>query len=528
MATLYDAYGKPVQTRQLKDELAAPTLTGIRTLWTDTVASGLTPTRLARLLQAAVEGDHDPYLALAEEMEERDLHYRSVLGTRKLAVSGITAQITPATPSRRDRKIADAVSEMIKRPGVQKGISKLLDALGKGFAVAEIDWQTGQSWEPVALIWRDPKFFCFDQVTRSELRRRDEADPAHGVALEPFKFVRHIPDLKTGIPIRNGLARLVAWCFMFKGYGIKDWMAFLEVFGMPLRLGRYDASASEEDKAFLRAAVANLGTDAAATIPKEMMIEFIHLSNLSGAESLFERAADWFDSQISKAVLGQTMTSDNGSSMAQAKIHNEVRLDIKTADANDLELTLARDLIKPYVDLNFGVQTKYPSISYPVEEPEDTEALARSVVSLVGVGLEVKQAEIREKLGLSEPQDGDKLLRPVGTAPPVVSPDSGLNHRQDCPPCAVALNREGDDIESDLDEIEAPFLDDWEQQMEPLLAPLRVLFERAESYEDLKAGLADLAAEFDDTDQRSSRPWRYRGSWPTGSATRKRTDDVHL
>ena len=72
--TLYDAYGRPVRTQELTREIAAPTLTGIRSVWNETVAGGLTPQRLAALLRNANDGDAHEYLTLAEEMEERDPH----------------------------------------------------------------------------------------------------------------------------------------------------------------------------------------------------------------------------------------------------------------------------------------------------------------------------------------------------------------------------------------------------------------------------------------------------------------------
>ena len=43
--------------------------------------------------------------------------------------------------------------------------------------------------------------------------------------------------------------RVVAWMYLFKNYDLKDWVSFCEVYGMPLRLGTYDATASEKDKA---------------------------------------------------------------------------------------------------------------------------------------------------------------------------------------------------------------------------------------------------------------------------------------
>lgn len=87
MSELVDAHGRPIERNQLTRELAAPTLTGIRTVWTDEVAAGLTPARLAKLLREAAAGNHDSYLTMAEEMEERNLHYYAELSKRKLAVS---------------------------------------------------------------------------------------------------------------------------------------------------------------------------------------------------------------------------------------------------------------------------------------------------------------------------------------------------------------------------------------------------------------------------------------------------------
>lgn len=46
-ATLYDAYNRPIQRGDLRRKIAAPQLAGVRTLWMLSVASHLTPNRLA-------------------------------------------------------------------------------------------------------------------------------------------------------------------------------------------------------------------------------------------------------------------------------------------------------------------------------------------------------------------------------------------------------------------------------------------------------------------------------------------------
>ena len=93
MKTLYDAYGNPIDKSRLYEEQAAPTVTGVRQILSGHPAQNLTPRRLTSLLLAAEQGDALAYLELAEEMEEKDLHYRSVLSTRKLQVAGLPIQV---------------------------------------------------------------------------------------------------------------------------------------------------------------------------------------------------------------------------------------------------------------------------------------------------------------------------------------------------------------------------------------------------------------------------------------------------
>ena len=361
--TLYDAYGRPVNTGELTGEIAAPTLAGIRSVWQDTIASGLTPRRLATLLRDSAQGDATSYLTLAEEMEERDAHYSGVLGTRKRAVKKLPVAVESATDAAKDVEMADAVRNLVKRAAFKGLLEDLMDALGKGYSAAEIMWdKSARQWMPARYEWRDPRFFQFDRNDGKTLRLRDEADTLDGIDLPAYKFIVHYPKLKSGIPIRGGLARLVAWSYCAKAYAIKDWLAFAEVFGMPLRLGRYNSSALDKDIEILKTAVANMGSDAAAVLPDSMRIEFVETAKSAGGDKLFLGLAEWIDRQVSKAVLGQTMTTDDGSSLAQAQVHEDVRSDITESDAKQLGETLNLHLVKPFIDLNYGPQKNYPFI----------------------------------------------------------------------------------------------------------------------------------------------------------------------
>ncbi|MEM1077445.1 MAG: DUF935 domain-containing protein [Pseudomonadota bacterium] len=506
---LLDAYGRPVKQAELTQPKAEAGITGVRQPFVASVAYGLTPQRLSSILRACDQGDITEYAKFAEEMEERDPHYSSVLGVRKRAVSGVEPTVTPASESARDVEIAEAVQERIAEDDLFPDlVEDLLDGLGKGFSVVEINWaKTARQWWPQSYDWVTQRHFKFDKETGRDLRLIDEADPANGIPLEPFKFAIHRPKLKSGLTCRGGLARIAAFGWMCKSYSLKDWMAFVETYGLPLRLGRYGPEATREDVEKLYLAVANIGTDAAAVLPKSMEIEFEQIASSGGDKPVFENLCRFIDEQTSKAVLGQTMTSDDGSSMAQAEVHDGVRHDIAAADARQVNATIARDVVKPFVDLNYGVQPKYPKLKIVIEEPEDVELAMNALPGLVAVGLKVKQSEVRSKLRFSDPEEGDELLgapAPAQGTPPSAAPTPDPDP-EDAEDEAEAANRgifepapgldadpAGFDPFGTADEIEAQMMAEWQEVTEEALTPIEAALAAATDYEDFRRRLAAI------------------------------------
>src|SRR5258707_13165030 len=171
--TLYDAYGREVDTGMLSREQAAPTMAGGRNIFSVMHPSvGLTPHRLSRILHAAENGDPYLYLELAEEMEEKDLHYLAVLGTRKNAVSQLDLVVRAASSSAEDQRAAAMVREMVVEGPIQldSALFDILDAEGQGFSATEIMWdRSGREWFPAELKWRDPRWFAFDWISGEQV-----------------------------------------------------------------------------------------------------------------------------------------------------------------------------------------------------------------------------------------------------------------------------------------------------------------------------------------------------------------------
>jgi phage gp29-like protein len=431
MTVLVDHNGQPLRRELLTRDVAGPTLAGVRQPVTGYPGDGLMPTKLARILREADQNDPLAYFELAEQIEERDLHYNGVLGTRKRSVSQVDVSVEAASDDAEDVKRADMVREWLKRDELADETFDMLDAIGKGTSWTEIIWDTSEGqYRPARLEWRDPRWFRFDRDGQTPLLRGGEDGASQDEQLPAFKFVRLSIKAKSGLPIRSGLARLAAWSWMFKAYTQRDWAIFTQTYGQPVRIGRYHAGATPEDRDTLFKAVANIAGDCAAIVPMEMQIEFVESKNVADGSALYEKRSDWLDRQVSKAVLGQTNTTDaqaGGLGSGQAKVHNDVREDIETADCKGLSAALNRDLVRPWCDLEFGPGVAYPRIVIARPKQEDLQMLADSLQKLVPMGLRVSESEVRDKFGLSEPQAGDDVLRgaapgavgqpPIGTPP---------------------------------------------------------------------------------------------------------------
>ena len=384
-------------------------------------SNGLSPRRLAAIFREADDGDVLRQMQLFEEMEEKDGHLFSQLQTRKLAVTGLDWEVQPFSEDERDIQVAEFVADQLHSlENFNDVLMDVLDAVGKGISISEITWGLDRQGRNMVedITWVHPKKLFWDSMD-DEIKIRTKDYP-QGIPLPDNKFIIHKYKAKSGHPSRAGVLRVISWMYLFKNYTLKDWVSFCEVFGMPLRLGKYDASASDADKAALMEAIINLGTDAAGIVPSTTSIDFIDSQKTSSVE-IYEKLARYCDEQISKAVLGQTLTSDSGGgSYAQSKTHNEVRKDLTAADANALENTLRRDLIRPLVEFNFGVGTPIPTLQFQTEDSDDLKEVSEIYKALAcDMGLEIPKSHLYKKFGIPKPEDGEPVTQRQTAAPPL-------------------------------------------------------------------------------------------------------------
>ena len=471
--------------------MAAVAIRDVNDKFSSYPSDGLTPVKLARIFKEADAGDPFRQMELFEEMESKDTHLFSQLQTRKLAVTGLDWEVQPFSQDGTDQEIAAFVEEQLKElDGFSDNLMDILDAIGKGISFQEIEWEYRDGHVVVGNIeYVHQKKFYYDTLTDA-LMLRTEAFPG-GIPLPENKFIVHRYKARSGHPSRYGVLRVVAWMYLFKNYDLKDWVSFCEVYGMPLRLGTYDATASEKDKVALMDAIVRMGTDAAGIVPSGTDIRFIE-SNKQSSVDIYERLARFCDEQMSKAIVGQTLTSDSGGSYAQSKTHNDVRKDLTEADCKAVMETVRRDLIRPLVEFNFGVRAHVPYFVLNATDTDDLKETAEIVNTLAATGLEIPKSWLYKKFNIPAPEKGEETIGKAPAAPGMQGmgqPGTGMFQ-------GLRLKADGKEADGQrvLDRLEEAAVKQSSAFFRQMMSPVLELVEHCDSLEGLQEQLKDEEA----------------------------------
>lgn len=485
-SAIVDQYGNPFKQRDLQEKQSDRAALGfLNNTFAGHPSRGLTPPRLARILQDAERGNLVEQAELMEDMEEKDGHIFAEMSKRRLALLSVPWSIEP--PENADAKAkntASLVNELFSNiPDIEDIILNMADAIGHGFANLEIEWHlVGKYYVPKTIEHRPASWFMAPQDNLNQIRLRNETGT--GEELMPFRWIQHTHKARPGYVTRAGLARVLAWPFLFKNYSVRDLAEFLEIYGLPLRLGTYPGGASDEEKWTLMQAVVGIGHAAAGIIPEGMKIEFEEAAK--GASDPFESMIAFCERTQSKAILGQTLTSQadgKTSTNALGNVHNEVRMDIRDSDLRQVASTLARDLLYPMAALNIpGIQglSDTPLFVFDTSEPEDMEAYANALPNLVDMGMEIPVDYAHEKLGIPKPDKNQKVLARINSPQPQTALAALRTDSLPGPQQAV---------DGALNAISNP---QQQSQIETALAPIIERINAGESLERIEDELSDL------------------------------------
>lgn len=401
---------------------------------------------------------------------ERDCHAYAVLQKRKMAVAGREWRVDAASSRLKDRQAAEWIQSRLTALPFDQVCLDLLDALLKGFSVAEMLWEaTDGGIVPAAIKARDQRRFVFAADNAPRLLTFQAM--LLGEALPARKFIVHSFGAKDGNPYGLGLGARLFWPVFFKRQGIQFWLTFADKFGSPTAVGKYPSGTTPTDQKTLLEALGAIAQDAGVVIPEGMSVELLEAAR-SGTVNTYESLCRYMDEEISKAVLGETLSTSMGQNGARAasETHNAVRLELTRADADLLSNSLNNTLIRWLTEFNFPNATA-PRLWWAVEEAEDLGARATRDKTIVDMGFKPTLKYIHETYGGEWTE--------TAAAPAFAEDDASKT---------IA--------ESYADQLgEAA-----SQAMDGLIEPVRRLVATANSLEEVRDGLLALYAEMDVAD----------------------------
>lgn len=306
-------------------------------------------------------------------------------------------------------------------------INDLMDTIEWEEQLKEIMWSLfwGISVDEYSFI----NGFDFNSIPRKHIRAKEkiilkQQGDTIGISYEDYPMI-----IQWGKDDDLGLLLKIAPYVIYKRGGFGDWAQFVELFGMPQRIGKYN-STDEQSKRMLIQAFETAGSAPYLVIPKESDVETVTSSgNMNGA--LYNDFRNACNEEILITVLGQTMTTKDGASLSQSKVHMEVQEKKHRSDRRYVIRMLNKYLL-PLLESR-GYPVSGGKFSF-VDKKDEITVDELKTLSLM---IPIPRHYGYEKYGIPEPKEGEEVFLSSQTTPeqkPVEKPVSNKKEPEDKEP----------------------------------------------------------------------------------------------
>ena len=341
----------------------------------------------------------------------RDDQVKSVWTQRVARITSAELVIEPGGKRAIDKAAADNLRENLESIDFDKISKLMLYGIFYGYAVAEVMWMAdGAKIAIKDILTRDRERFTFDKDYN--LLWQDGSGGAPKPMPDQKFWVYSAGADNADNPYGLGLAHWLYWPVFFKRGGQQSWLKFLDKYGTPTAKGTFPASATTAEKTKLLEALGAISTDAGIIVPEGMQVELIEATRAGSAT--YSELYDRMNNAISKVVLTQTMTTDDGSSLSQAAIHADAASLVAKDDADTLSQSFNNSVARWLCQWNFPGAAA-PKMWRKIEKDPTTAEHIEIDKGLFDIGYQATEAHIKDVYG-----DGyEKRAEPV-----IVSPES--------------------------------------------------------------------------------------------------------
>lgn len=381
------------------------------------LADKLTFTKLAALISSAMDTALDDGLELFEEIESKDPRVKAVANTRRNSLTGLAWEVVSAADVLEDvpdKALADEAATFVRGQltGIEyfdEALEHLATGIGPNLALLENVWERSRIVD-FQVVYSDR--IIGDPRCPGVIRVLTSDDSSMGVIAAPPKFVVHMPHGFDLHPFRKSLARPQAKIYLMKALAIADWKLFLEIFGMPIRIGKYDPNTSQDEKTTLTDMLRNLGANAWGAFSRNVDLELIESSQRGTAP--YEAFVNYLDRETAILWLGGNLITDTTGgtgSFAAGSVQDEIKDDLNQDDIKRESRTVGRQIISPMCAYQFRRVVPLP-VFRRVPPLKDRAATAVLIKDAQAGGVDVPRDWAYNVLGIPKPEPGEAILAP--------------------------------------------------------------------------------------------------------------------
>ncbi|WP_282093049.1 phage portal protein family protein [Epibacterium ulvae] len=283
---------------------------------------------------------------------ERDTHAYAVLQKRKHKLVGREWVVEAGGTSAEDEAAADFIRDQLNILPFDQICLDLLDATLKGFSIGEpVYTSDGRHTVAEKITSLEQRRFVFDDQWQPRLLTTSE--PLRGEKLPKRKFIVHRFGVKGNNPYGLGMGTRLFWPVLFKRNGVAYWQRFLERFASPIPVGYYPVGTSLKQQASLQRTLEMMNHASAIRVPLGTQLDTFE-SSRSGTSDYGNWGKFW-NTEISKGVLGETLTTEMGATGARAasETHQDILDALVDSDADLLSGTLNAGVIRWLCAFNY-------------------------------------------------------------------------------------------------------------------------------------------------------------------------------
>ena len=330
-----------------------------------------------------------------------DSHLESVWSIRCSAASGAEWFCAAGGDGngKKEQEAADLFAEELRQLDIPRVIEEMMDAIAFGYAPLEVIWRAqGGRWVIGDIVGKPPQWFEFDQ--ENNLVFRTGVIGTEPLPKNRFLIARHRPSYANPYGVK--VFSKCYWPVTFKKNGFRWWTVFVEKYGGAFLYGKYPNNASDIYKNELLTSLERMASDAVAIAPEGAEITIESLANKGSVSNVHAEYIEAANKEISKAVLGQTLTTDIGSkgSYAAAQAHNLVRQDLAAADRRRISACFNR-LAAVWTYYNYGADVLPPVFEFVKDEDLQQERAERDA-KLYALGWRPKKAYIEREYDIPQ------------------------------------------------------------------------------------------------------------------------------